>query len=46
MKKVAGAYPLYGFESHVGYGTKAHYDAIKKYGTTPLHRKSFLTKMK
>ncbi len=46
MKKVADAYPLYGFESHVGYGTKAHYEAIKEHGITPLHRKSFLTKMK
>lgn len=46
MKKVADAYPGYGFESHVGYGTKAHYEAIKKNGLTPLHRKSFLTKMK
>ncbi len=42
MKKVGDAYPDYGFESHVGYGTKAHYEAIKKYGITPLHRKSFL----
>ena len=46
MKKVADAYPGYGFESHVGYGTKAHYEAIKKEGLTPLHRKSFLTKVK
>ena len=46
MKKIADAYPEYGFESHVGYGTKAHYDAIKKNGATPLHRRSFLTKMK
>ena len=42
MKKVADAYPAYGFEKHVGYGTKAHYDAIAKHGITPLHRKSFL----
>jgi ribonuclease HII len=45
MKKVSEAYPNYGFETHVGYGTKAHYDSIKKYGITPLHRKSFLTKI-
>lgn len=42
MKKVADAYPAYGFETHVGYGTKVHYDAIKAHGLTPLHRKSFL----
>lgn len=45
MKKVAEAYPNYGFESHVGYGTAFHYAALKKYGITPLHRKSFLKKM-
>ncbi len=43
MKKVADAYPEYGFASHVGYGTKAHYEAIKENGLTPLHRKSFLS---
>ena len=42
MKKVADAYPLYGFDSHVGYGTKAHYEAITENGLTPLHRRSFL----
>ena len=35
----------YGFENHVGYGTRAHYEAIKKYGITKLHRVSFLKKM-
>ncbi len=42
MKKAALVYPHYGFESHVGYGTRAHYEAIKNHGITPLHRKSFL----
>jgi ribonuclease HII len=42
MKSVAKKYPEYGFDSHVGYGTKAHMDAIKKYGLTEEHRKSFL----
>jgi ribonuclease HII len=42
MKKIGEAYPKYGFEKHVGYGTKAHYLAIKEHGLTPLHRKSFL----
>lgn len=45
MKKVNDAYPEYGFASHVGYGTKAHYEAIKKHGLTPFHRKSFLKKL-
>lgn len=37
-------YPQYGFKSHKGYGTKAHYEAIEKYGILPIHRKSFLKK--
>lgn len=42
MTKYAKEYREYGFEKHSGYGTKAHYDAIKKHGVTPIHRKSFL----
>jgi ribonuclease HII len=42
MTKLAERYPKYGFDAHMGYGTEAHYLAIKKYGLTPLHRKSFL----
>ena len=38
-------YPEYGFAKHKGYGTKAHYDMIKKHGITPLHRPSFLKKV-
>ena len=38
-------YPEYGLAGHKGYPTKAHYDAIIKYGATPLHRKSFLKKL-
>lgn len=34
-------YPKWGFKRHKGYGTKVHIEAIKKYGITPLHRKSF-----
>jgi|TARA_Y100000310_G_scaffold329287_1_gene398832 ribonuclease HII len=34
-------YPEYGLAKHKGYGTKAHLDAIGKFGTTELHRKSF-----
>lgn len=37
-------YPEYGFAKHKGYGTKAHIEAIRKYGLTPLHRPSFCTK--
>lgn len=35
-------YPEYGFASHKGYGTKAHTEAIRKYGKTPIHRSSFI----
>lgn len=35
-------YPQYGFAKHKGYGTKAHYEAIKQYGICELHRPSFL----
>ncbi len=35
-------YPEYGFAKHKGYGTKAHYEAINKYGILPVHRRSFL----
>lgn len=45
MKELAKDYPAYGFEKHVGYGTRAHYEAIKSHGLTPLHRKSFLKKL-
>ena len=34
-------YPNFYFSSHMGYGTKMHKAAIKKYGITPIHRKSF-----
>ncbi len=34
-------YPNYGFAKHKGYGTKLHIEAIKQYGYTPLHRRSF-----
>ena len=36
------AYPEYGFAKHKGYGTKAHMDALRALGPTPIHRRSFL----
>ncbi len=41
MKNIAIKYPEYGFERHVGYGTKAHIEAIQKYGPCDIHRRSF-----
>ncbi len=34
-------YPQYGFAKHVGYGTKAHFSALREHGVCPLHRISF-----
>lgn len=42
MKKLALEYPLYGFEVHKGYGTKAHYAALQEHGPCFIHRKTFL----
>lgn len=42
MTKYAKVYPDYSFDKHMGYGTKAHYEAIKTHGQTPIHRKSFI----
>ena len=42
MVKYDEVYPGYGFASHKGYGTAKHTDAIRKYGPTPIHRKSFI----
>lgn len=45
MRSLAENYPGYGFEKHKGYGTQAHYDAIRALGPCPEHRMSFLRKM-
>ena len=45
MLEMAERYPMYGFEKHKGYGTAAHYAAIREYGPCELHRPSFLKKM-
>ena len=44
MEEMAKEYPQYGFEIHKGYGTKAHYEALRTYGHCPLHRVTFLKK--
>ncbi|MDY4489856.1 MAG: ribonuclease HII [Candidatus Faecousia sp.] len=44
MLEMAREYPQYGFEVHKGYGTKAHYDALRLYGPCPIHRQTFLKK--
>ena len=44
MEEMATKYPQYGFEIHKGYGTKAHYEALRTYGHSPIHRMTFLKK--
>lgn len=41
MRGTAEKYPIYGFEKHKGYGTKAHRDIIKEFGPCEQHRKTF-----
>lgn len=45
MLEMAEKYPEYHFEKHKGYGTKLHYEALRKYGPCEIHRPSFLRKM-
>lgn len=45
MLEMAEKYPEYAFEKHKGYGTKLHYEALRKYGPCEIHRPSFLRKM-
>ena len=45
MDAMAEKYPAYGFDRHKGYGTKAHYAAIREFGPCPIHRLSFLKRM-
>ena len=41
MRKLAAEYPQYGWDRNMGYPTREHIDAIREYGLTPHHRKSF-----
>ena len=44
MRELAREYPQYGWDRNMGYPTPEHIEAIRKYGYTPLHRKSFHVK--
>lgn len=44
MLELGKNYPEYGFDIHKGYGTRAHYEALQKFGPSPVHRRSFLKK--
>lgn len=41
MREMCRIYPQYGFSKHVGYGTRAHFAALREHGACPLHRKTF-----
>jgi ribonuclease HII len=41
MQELDLVYPGYGFAKHVGYGTKAHFEALRKLGPCEIHRRSF-----
>ena len=45
MLEMAEQYSGYGFEIHKGYGTKAHYAALRELGPSPIHRMTFLKKL-
>lgn len=42
MVQYDSVFPEYGFAANKGYGAKNHIDALKKYGPTPIHRRSFI----
>lgn len=41
MRELDKVYPEYGFSKHVGYGTKAHFEALRTHGVCAIHRKTF-----
>ena len=41
MQELAEEFPVYGFEKHKGYGTKAHLEALRRHGPCREHRRSF-----
>ena len=44
MEEYDAQYPQYGFAVHKGYGTKRHYEALREFGPSPIHRRTFLKK--
>jgi ribonuclease HII len=41
MKQIGFQYPEYGFESHFGYATRSHFQALREHGPCPVHRRTF-----
>jgi len=44
MRELHREYPVFGWDSNVGYPTRKHYDGLRRYGYTKYHRKSFKLK--
>ena len=42
MEEMAVRYPQYAFEKHKGYGTALHFEKLRQYGPSPIHRRTFL----
>ena len=45
MTEMAALFPQYGFERHKGYGTKMHYERLRDFGHSEIHRRTFLRKL-
>ena len=45
MLEMDKTYPQYAFAKHKGYGTKLHYEKLRQFGPSPIHRLTFLKKM-
>jgi len=45
MVEMAALYPNYEFQRHKGYPTKRHYELLRKFGPSPIHRRTFLKKL-
>jgi len=41
MDRYHRRFPVYGFDTNRGYGTRAHWDALERFGPSPIHRRSF-----
>jgi len=47
MQELHQQYPHYGFNEHMGYGTKTHVEAIRRFGPIPgVHRRNFLRNLR
>lgn len=45
LLRLSKLYPEYGFERHKGYGTRSHYEALRKHGLCEIHRRTYLANL-